>query len=75
MRKYTVILTKEVEKINREIAAKQAIEILRPAMQAHMEAFDILINHGFTKEADRLLRLHDMLEKLLDKLTWEVNHG
>ncbi|MEO2083651.1 MAG: hypothetical protein ABGX12_06475 [Desulfurobacteriaceae bacterium] len=65
---FELILRKEVEKINIEAALNQAKASLRESQALLKEAFDLLENHGFKKEAQEVIELTRKIGKVMGRL-------
>jgi len=65
---FELILRKEVEKINTETALNQAKASLRESQALLREAFDLLENHGFKKEAQEVIELTKKIGKVMGRL-------
>jgi len=65
---FELILRKEVEKINTETALNQAKASLRESQALLREAFDLLENHGFKKEAQEVIELTRKIGKVMGRL-------
>ena len=68
MKNFEIILKQEIEKINEEAVLTEVKNTLRHSQGLLREAFDTLQNHGFEKEAWKVMELIEKTGKILRRL-------